>query len=97
MTVANSNVAPSRVVEVRQAVASLGALLNDVRTNVDAGIEIDLSGLAQTTAALCVEVEALPPEDARSMVAELSDLVEKCEGIAARVAMQLGDEAVAAI
>ncbi len=90
----NPNPAPvDRVSEVRQAVVSLGVLLAEVQANVDTGIDIDLAGLAETTAAICNEVEALPAGDARTMVAELSVLVETCEAIASTVAQRLAGQA----
>ena len=82
----------TRTADVRMAIASLGKLLNEVQDKVDAGINIDLGGLAETTAALCSEVESLPADDARTMVADLSVLVEGCERIASTVASRLSVE-----
>ena len=78
--------------DVRLAIAAFGRLLTDVQDNVDAGIDIDLAGLAETTAALCGEVEGLPADEARTMVADLSALVEGCERIASSVAARLATE-----
>lgn len=75
--------------DLRTAIASLGKLLTEVQDQVDAGINIDLGGLAETTAALCSEVEGLPADEARAMVADLSSLVEGCERIASAVAARL--------
>ena len=83
----------SRLPEVRSAVTALGELLEHVRSTVEAGEEIDLGGLAETTAAVCAAVEALPHDEARPLVAELSTLVESCETIARTYTARLAVEA----
>jgi hypothetical protein len=89
-------VSETHTTDVRTAIGALGKLLVEVQTQVDAGVDIDLAGLAETTAALCAEVEGLPADEARSMVADLSALVEGCERIAATVAARLAGEVATA-
>lgn len=80
-----------------QAVA-LGATLDDARTQAEAGVLIDLAGLEERVAHLCLAAEALPRGEARTLLGPLGDLVAALAPLAAALTDQQArqEEAIAA-
>lgn len=80
-----------------QALA-LGATLDDARTQAEAGVLIDLAGLEERVAHLCLAAEALPRGEARTLLGPLGDLVAALAPLAAALTDQQArqEEAIAA-
>ncbi|KAF1853906.1 hypothetical protein Lal_00005115 [Lupinus albus] len=83
---------------IAQRAAALGATLDDARAQAEAGVLIDLAGLEDRVAHLCLAAEALPRGDARTLLGPLGDLVAALGPLAAALTdQQKGrEEAVAA-
>ncbi|WP_143273418.1 hypothetical protein [Azospirillum palustre] len=83
---------------IAQQAAVLGATLDDARAQAEAGVLIDLAGLEDRVAHLCLAAEALPRGEARMLLGPLGDLVAALGPLAAALTdQQKGrEEAVAA-
>jgi len=83
---------------IAQRAAALGATLDDARAQAEAGVLIDLAGLEDRVAHLCLAAEALPRGEARTLLGPLGDLVAALGPLAAALTdQQKGrEEAVAA-
>ncbi|PWC85826.1 hypothetical protein TSH100_14725 [Azospirillum sp. TSH100] len=76
----------------------MGATLDDARAQAEAGVLIDLAGLEDRVAHLCLAAEALPRGEARTLLGPLGDLVAALGPLAAALTDQQSrrEEAVAA-
>lgn len=83
---------------IAQQAAALGATLDDARAQAEAGVLIDLAGLEDRVAHLCLAAETLPRGEARTLLGPLGDLVAALGPLAAALTdQQKGrEEAVAA-
>lgn len=68
--------------------AALGAALDDARTQAEAGVLIDLAGLEEQVAHLCLAAESLPRGEARTLLGPLGDLVAALAPLAAALTDQ---------
>lgn len=73
---------------VAEQAAALGATLDDARRQAEAGVLIDLAGLEDRVAHLCLAAEALPRGEARSLLGPLGDLVAALAPLAAALTDQ---------
>ncbi|MBK1841523.1 hypothetical protein JHL17_29395 [Azospirillum sp. YIM B02556] len=62
---------------------ALGATLDDARAQAEAGVLIDLAGLEDRVARLCLAAETLPRGEARTLLGPLGDLVAALGPLAA--------------
>ncbi|PWC58570.1 hypothetical protein TSH7_23985 [Azospirillum sp. TSH7] len=67
---------------------ALGATLDDARAQAEAGVLIDLAGLEERVAHLCLAAEALPRGEARTLLGPLGDLVAALAPLAAALTDQ---------
>lgn len=82
---------------IAQQAAVLGATLDDARAQAEAGVLIDLAGLEDRVAHLCLAAEALPRGEARTLLGPLGDLVAALGPLAAALTdQQKGREEVIA-
>lgn len=82
---------------IAQQAAVLGATLDDARAQAEAGVLIDLAGLEDRVAHLCLAAEALPRGEARTLLGPLGDLVATLAPLAAALTdQQKGREEVIA-
>lgn len=82
---------------IAQQAAALGATLDDARAQAEAGVLIDLAGLEDRIARLCLAAEALPRSEARTLLGPLGDLVAALGPLAAALTdQQKGREEVIA-
>lgn len=68
--------------------AALGATLDDARTQAESGVLIDLAGLEDRVAHLCLAAESLPRGEARTLLGPLGDLVAALAPLAAALTDQ---------
>ncbi|CAO3421433.1 hypothetical protein [Azospirillum endophyticum] len=68
--------------------AALGATLDEARAQAEAGVLIDLAGLEDRVAHLCLAAEALPRGEARTLLGPLGDLVAALAPLAAALTDQ---------
>ncbi|WP_284198474.1 hypothetical protein, partial [Azospirillum oryzae] len=73
---------------IAEQAAALGATLDDARTQAEAGVLIDLVGLEERVAHLCLAAEALPQGEARTLLGPLGDLVAALAPLAAALTDQ---------
>ncbi|KAA0582528.1 hypothetical protein [Azospirillum sp. Sh1] len=73
---------------IAEQAAALGATLDDARTQAGAGVLIDLVGLEERVAHLCLAAEALPRGEARTLLGPLGDLVAALAPLAAALTDQ---------
>ncbi|WP_042442678.1 hypothetical protein [Azospirillum sp. B510] len=66
----------------------LGATLDDARRQAESGILIDLAGLEERVARLCLAAETLPRGEARTLLGPLGDLVAALAPLAAALTDQ---------
>lgn len=82
---------------IAQQAAVLAATLDDARAQAEAGVLIDLAGLEDRVAHLCLAAEALPRGEARTLLGPLGDLVAALGPLAAALTdQQKGREEVIA-
>lgn len=83
---------------IAERAAALAATLDDARAQAEAGVLIDLAGLEDRVAHLCLAAEALPRGEARTLLGPLGDLVAALGPLAAALTDQQSrrEEALAA-
>ena len=62
------------VARIAERATALAGTLDDARAQAEAGILIDLAGLEDRVAHLCLAAEALPRGEARTLLGPLGDL-----------------------
>lgn len=70
---------------VRAAIRAMGDTLTVAEVLLDAGREIDLSGLEKEVASVCAAAVTLPAPEGRALRSELAGLMLQVEGIEARL------------
>ncbi len=73
---------------VRAAIRAMGDTLTVAEALLDAGREIDLSGLEREVAAVCAAAVTLPAAEGRALRGELAGLMLQVEGLHARLQRQ---------
>ncbi|MBY6261593.1 hypothetical protein EI613_06565 [Azospirillum sp. 412522] len=73
---------------IAERAAALGAMLHDAHREAEAGTLIDLAGLEDRVAHLCLAAEALPRGEARILLDPLGDLVAALAPLAAALTDQ---------
>lgn len=93
--ISNGAEAAARIAEQAE---TLAATLDDARAQAEAGVLIDLAGLEDSVAHLCLAAETLPRGEARTLLGPLGDLVAALGPLAAALTDQQNrrEEAIAA-
>ena len=80
---------------VRTAIDAMARTLEEVRDALNRGFAVDLVGLSERIDALSIHCLALPGPDARSLLPDLADLIDRLDGLAT-ILQQLRDGPVPA-
>ncbi|KAA0597323.1 hypothetical protein J2848_000486 [Azospirillum lipoferum] len=86
------------VARIAERATALAGTLDDARAQAEAGILIDLAGLEDRVAHLCLAAEALPRGEARTLLGPLGDLAAALGPLAAALTDQKNrrEDAIAA-